>query len=478
MKMKKLISFITAIACVFSVLCVMPSLAENEYLTNKAEWESTGSSYLSEDQNPSKAVDGDITSKWHTKVSWGDGGAVIPVPCPHNLDITLPKATTISGFSIVPRQDISYGHVLQYEIYASDSDDGEWVLAYRGDNIGTRNKERRDVVFEANITVKRLRFSATKAADGYIVISEFDLIKENKDLETVGFAELAEIHDGVQPVELPKNEFVATSDSVWTANHMGKNVVDGSWDYYWHSNPADRYNTVSVKIDMKYVYNFSAIRYYPRNSGDLEGGWEEFNIKTSIDGVNWETPIVGVGFETNHDMKYLDLGKVLTGRYVEFEITKGYLGYAACGELDFLVLKKDQAIIQRPEYTLKIGSNVINFKEEELDKDTVIDVAPYIKNDSTLIPLRSLLTEMGATILWDDKTQKIDISYEGKRIEMQVMNNQVYVTDKYGKRVRYIFNVIPEIKEGRTFIPLRFVSEHLEWKVDWNAETQEIKILR
>lgn len=478
MKMKKLISFITAIACVFSVLCVMPSLAENEYLTNKAEWKSTGSSYLSEDQNPSKAVDGDLGTKWHTSVSWGDGGGVIPVPCPHNLDITLPKATTISGFSIVPRQDIFAGYVMQYEIYASDSDDGDWVLVYRGDNVGARSKDRRDVVFEANITVKKFRFTATRASDGYIVISEFDLIKEKKDLDTLAYEELYDLHDGVQPVELPKHEFIATSDSVWSDSHHGSNIIDGSWDSYWHADPVERYQTVSVKVDMRYVYNFSAIRYYPRNSGDLEGGWEEFNIKTSIDGVNWETPIKGVGFETSHDMKYLDLGKVLTGRYVEFEVTKGYEGYVACGEIDFLVLKKDQAHIQRPEYNLKIGSNVINYKEESINKDTVIDVEPYIDNGSTLIPLRGLLTEMGADIIWEDKNQRIDIRYDGKRIEMQIMNDAVYVTDINGRRLRYTISVSPRIKEGRTFIPLRFVSENLGWAVEWNGETQEIKILR
>jgi hypothetical protein len=56
------------------------------------------------------------------------------------------------------------------------------------------------------------------------------------------------------------------------------------------------------------------------------------------------------------------------------------------------------------------------------------------------------------------------------------MNDLCYVTDsKYG-RVRYTLDVPPIIKDGRTFIPVRFVTEQLGYNVSWDGETKTVKI--
>ncbi|MDO5478026.1 MAG: copper amine oxidase N-terminal domain-containing protein, partial [Clostridia bacterium] len=61
-------------------------------------------------------------------------------------------------------------------------------------------------------------------------------------------------------------------------------------------------------------------------------------------------------------------------------------------------------------------------------------------------------------------------------IHIQIWNNLVTIEGtKYGT-VRYTLPQYPRIKDGRTFIPLRFVSEHLGYNVSWNGETREITI--
>lgn len=114
--------------------------------------------------------------------------------------------------------------------------------------------------------------------------------------------------------------------------------------------------------------------------------------------------------------------------------------------------------------------------EESYEKE--MDVAPFIDaaSSSTLIPLRGLLTEMGAEIIWKGETEEILISTSSGKIEMQIQNNLVYVENPRYGMVRYTLPVVPKIKNSRTFIPLRFVSEHLGYKVSWNGETQEITI--
>ena len=53
----------------------------------------------------------------------------------------------------------------------------------------------------------------------------------------------------------------------------------------------------------------------------------------------------------------------------------------------------------------------------------------------------------------------------------QIENDRVYIND-----VRFNAQVAPIIKDGRTYIPLRFVSEHLGYNVGWDGETRTITI--
>jgi hypothetical protein len=41
---------------------------------------------------------------------------------------------------------------------------------------------------------------------------------------------------------------------------------------------------------------------------------------------------------------------------------------------------------------------------------------------------------------------------------------------------KVVLDVPPEIKNGRTFVPIRFVSENLGAQVEWEASTQTITI--
>ena len=136
---------------------------------------------------------------------------------------------------------------------------------------------------------------------------------------------------------------------------------------------------------------------------------------------------------------------------------------------------------KKESYVLKIGENKINVTKGTESHIREIDVAPYIDvpSSSTLIPLRGLLEEMGAEISWDGHTQTVTVVTDsGSEIVMQIRNNLVYAEDQTYGLVRYTLRVAPEIKDGRTFIPLRFISEQLGYKVAWNGETQEITITK
>ena len=104
-------------------------------------------------------------------------------------------------------------------------------------------------------------------------------------------------------------------------------------------------------------------------------------------------------------------------------------------------------------------------------KELKTDVAPIIKNDRTLVPFRALLQALDSEVGWDDSTKTVTSSKDGMTIQLQIGNVIALVNGE-----EKTLDTAPEIVDDRTLIPLRFVSENLKYKVDWDGETRVITI--
>lgn len=102
-----------------------------------------------------------------------------------------------------------------------------------------------------------------------------------------------------------------------------------------------------------------------------------------------------------------------------------------------------------------------------------LDVPPVIVDGRTLVPARAIFEKLGASVDWynDSKTVKVsrgqDIS-----IELQIDSKTAKVN---GKEI--MLDVPAKILEGRTLVPLRFVSESLGAKVEWDDDLKTVFIL-
>jgi hypothetical protein len=99
---------------------------------------------------------------------------------------------------------------------------------------------------------------------------------------------------------------------------------------------------------------------------------------------------------------------------------------------------------------------------------------PVIKDNRTCIGIRFLtdyLFRSHATIEYEADLQRIKVTTKDHTIYM-IINQDAASVDG----VRVLLDVPPFIQEGRTMIPLRFVSESLEADVLWEASTQKITI--
>ncbi|WP_170220314.1 copper amine oxidase N-terminal domain-containing protein [Paenibacillus anaericanus] len=107
----------------------------------------------------------------------------------------------------------------------------------------------------------------------------------------------------------------------------------------------------------------------------------------------------------------------------------------------------------------------------EVDGKAVVfpDAKPYMEGSRVLIPVRFVSEALGAEVKYSNKT--VVITKDGKTISMKVNTRTVSVD---GKEIT--LDVPVRVKQERTFVPLRFVSEALEAKVGWNSEKMLVSI--
>ncbi|KNY28056.1 copper amine oxidase N-terminal domain-containing protein [Pseudobacteroides cellulosolvens] len=105
------------------------------------------------------------------------------------------------------------------------------------------------------------------------------------------------------------------------------------------------------------------------------------------------------------------------------------------------------------------------------DKKLVFDAKPYAKDGRTLVPFRKILEEFGTKVSWDSERQVVIATKNATKVSLKIGTNYAYVN---GSKVN--LDVPPEISGGRTFVPLRFISENLGAEVKWEGSTNTVSI--
>ncbi|GEA15431.1 copper amine oxidase-like protein [Moorella sp. E308F] len=103
-----------------------------------------------------------------------------------------------------------------------------------------------------------------------------------------------------------------------------------------------------------------------------------------------------------------------------------------------------------------------------------MDVVPFIENDRAYVPVRYLAYALGVAekdVAWDDETQTVTLRMDGTTLELKVGDKTLYVDGK-----PQVMDVTPLLRDGRVFLPARFVAEAFGYHVLWNDIMQHIKI--
>lgn len=105
-----------------------------------------------------------------------------------------------------------------------------------------------------------------------------------------------------------------------------------------------------------------------------------------------------------------------------------------------------------------------------------LETAPYLHPQAqrTLVPLRFVGEALGAAVDWKSESGQITITWQDKEIILTPASTSVLVNGQ-----SMLIDCAPEIQPpGRTFVPLRFISETLGAQVDYDAESDTVTITK
>lgn len=101
------------------------------------------------------------------------------------------------------------------------------------------------------------------------------------------------------------------------------------------------------------------------------------------------------------------------------------------------------------------------------------NVTPFIDEQSerTLVPMRDIFEAVGAVVQWDESTQTVIAVKDSSFVTLQIGSEKAFVNSEEKQ-----LDVKALIKDDRTFVPLRFVSEALGADVEWDNDNYTVVI--
>lgn len=99
------------------------------------------------------------------------------------------------------------------------------------------------------------------------------------------------------------------------------------------------------------------------------------------------------------------------------------------------------------------------------------EAAPIIQNGRVLVPLRGIFEDLGTLVEWEPTTKTINASKGQTKLIIKIGSSIASIN---GKPI--YLDVAPVIIDGRTRVPLRFVSESLGAEVEWQSDVRTVNI--
>jgi hypothetical protein len=105
------------------------------------------------------------------------------------------------------------------------------------------------------------------------------------------------------------------------------------------------------------------------------------------------------------------------------------------------------------------------------DELRVLDAPPVVVNGVTFVPLRFIGEALGSSVQWNDALKVVFLERGTRQLQLTI-GSKLAIVD--GEIVELL--EAPRIVNGRTMVPIRFISEAFGADVQWDPETRGVSI--
>lgn len=128
--------------------------------------------------------------------------------------------------------------------------------------------------------------------------------------------------------------------------------------------------------------------------------------------------------------------------------------------------------------TLKYDNKIENYTAEKVhifieDKEiNNFKMEPIILNGRVLVPLRDVFESMNANVFWNNEKRKVTVEMDNKKISFLIDSNW----GMKNETEKFYFDVPAKIINNFTMIPIRAVSNALDYNVSWDNSLRRVTI--
>ena len=121
---------------------------------------------------------------------------------------------------------------------------------------------------------------------------------------------------------------------------------------------------------------------------------------------------------------------------------------------------------------VNIGGIKVNSLNDGKTKTILLEEIPYINaSGRTMVPIRAITESFGASVSWNEEKREVEIA-DGENVIVLAIDSTISTVN--GEEC--VLDSAPEIKGGRTFVPLRFIGEAFGYNLKYVASTKQVVI--
>ena len=265
---------------------------------------------------------------------------------------------------------------------------------------------------------------------------------------------------------LPNEDYSAAKIVKEAYNENGEKVITELTDFLSGEEFDKKYDEIvsgaSYNDGLKEVRGDDGMRFSYNDADNNEICWGErgqgfdfgYNIGLARDSYGAMNDFTG-----EYDSITTTFKKVMSDKS-EYTFEADFTDFSDNG---YAIMEKDDKF-----YIVKLKKGIIPtvfYNGEKIKFDQI----PVIENGRTLVPLRAIFEKIGADVEWNGDTQTVTATKDDITVSLTINNT---TATKNGEAIT--LDVPAKIINGRTLVPVRFISDCFGVNVDWDGIMQKV----